>query len=254
MKELNPILYSLNDIDARYLAEPKRKKRPAALYIAAAAAAMTLLTGFTVRVLTSDTPGVNLGYENLFNYNLVDKKDLNILTREELREMGAIERGDFDHGIYTFLFQGVLPSEIFKLYNAAPVTLGNDNFTEEPCDVYVHGMFDTDNFEFGDLSFDYKLTYKTGAILDMCIGYSVDGYQPVLSIAIDRENQVAVNDVIELNDGSKCLILGVKNKGCDDIYGSAEFSYNGAMYSINTLDTTVGMVEVKQILADLGVL
>lgn len=256
MKELNPLVLALNDIDTRYIVEPKRKKRPIALTIAAAAAAMTLLTGFTVRILTSDDPGVNFNYENLFNYNIIDKKDLNILTKDELQEIGAIERGNFEYETYTFLFEDMLPSEILKLYNADPITLDNDNFTEEPSDVYVHGMFDNDSFEFKDLSFSYNLIHqKTGEKLDFTCTYSVDGYQISSNHSYDDQNQECTKEVIDLNDGSKCLVTEVSNKGYEGIYGRADFSYNGAVYFIDSIYSgKIDMDGMKQILADLGVL
>ncbi len=255
MKELNPLVLALNDIDTRYIVEPKRKKRPIVLMIAAAAAAMTLLTGFTVSILTADTPGVNVNYENLLSYNMIDKKDLNILTKDELREMGAIERGAYDHGIYTFYFQNVLPSEILKLYNADPITLMNGNFTEEPSDVYVHGMFDTDNFEFTNLAFSYRLTHKkTGETLDITSTFSINGCQPIVSRSFDPETQEFTKEIFELNDGSKCLVDEVRNKGYDGVYGHADFSYNGAVYWIDTYSGKADINTMKQILADLGVL
>lgn len=255
MNELNPLLYALNDIDTRYIIEPKKKKRPIALMIAAAAAAVTLLTGFTVRILTADTPGVNVDYENLFNFNTIDKKDLNILTKDELLEMGAIERGAYDHGIYTFYFPNVLPSDIFKLYNADPITLANDNFTEEPSDVYVHGMFDTDNFEFSDLRFSYDFTHKiTGKTLHCDCIFSIDDCQLVLSKNIDHDTQDYVKEIFDLNDGSKCLLEEVRNKGYDDVYSSADFSYNGTIYWIDAWRECMDMGEMRQVLSDLGVL
>lgn len=254
MNELNPLVLAMNDIDTRYIVEPKRRKRPIALMIAAAAAAVTLLTGSTVLILTSDTPGVNIDYEHQFYYNLIDKKDLNILTKDELLQMGVIERGAYDQGIYTFLFQNALPSNIFKLYNADPITLDNENFTEEPCDVYVHGMFDTETNQYNDLTFSYQLTHKkTGIKLNFDCVYSINGYNPVVSYSHSPENKY-VTKIIDLNDGSKCLLEEGRNEERSDVWSYADFSYNGTVYWIDSRFNNMDIEQMEQVLSDLGIL
>lgn len=255
MKELNPLVLALNEIDTHYIVEPKRRKRHIALMIAAAAAAMTLLTGFTVRIMTSDNAGVNINYENQFRYNITDNTDLNILTKSELLQLGAIERGDYDKGIYTFLFQNALPSNILKLYNAAPITLGNDNFTEEPCDIFVHaGVSDTETFRYVDITFSYQLTHKnTGIKLNFDCVCSINGYEPIVSHSHTSENKY-ITKIIDLNDGSKCLLDEGRNEERNDVWSYADFSYNGTVYWIDSNFNHMDIDQMEQVLSDLGVL
>ena len=257
MNKINPLFEAMNTIDNNIVSEAikEKRKRPKTLIIAAAVAAMTLLTGFTVRILTSDTPGVNVDYENLISFNVIDNKDLNILTKDELLEMGAIERGDYDRGIYTFLFQNALPSSIFKLYNAAPITLGNDNFTEEPCDILVHAsVSDTAAFQYTDLTFSYKLTHKaTGIKLGFDCIYSINGYDPIVSLSHTSENKYSTK-IFDLNDGSKCLIEEGRSEERSDVWSLAHFSYNGTVYSIDSNFNYMDINQMEQVLSDLGVL
>lgn len=248
MNKLNPLFEAVSNIDDNIASAAIKEKRrkPIALMIAAAALISTIALTSVMGAkshdsLTADTPGVNVDYVHLFNFNLVDKKDLNILTKDELREIGAIERGSFEQGIYTFLLENALPSDILKMYNADPITFGNDNFTEEPSDVYVHGMmFDPDNFEFKDLRFSYKLIHKkTNTKLAIDYLYSIDDFQLVWSTG-----KIDDYEVIVLNDGSKAMV---------NSYG-AIMSYNGAVIDVNSYHKEVGIDGMKQILADLGVL
>lgn len=257
MKELNPLMLALNNLDTRYIIEPKRKKKTALLITAvAAAAAMTMLTGFTVHVISGNDRGVYVNYDYQFDYKLTDKKDLNILSREELLGMGAVEIGDLKQDIYTFHFENALPSDVLKLYNADPVTLGNDKFTEFPSEVSVHGMLDGKDGEMTHLEFDYELIHKnTGERISLTCTYSISGYQPIVAHNVDKNGQKYSSEIIELNDGSECLVSEVRNKGYEGVYGGADLSYKGVCYLIDTIKSgKLDMDDMKQILSDLGTL
>lgn len=252
MNELNPLLYALNDIDTRYIIKPKKKKRPIVLMIAAAAAAVTLLTGYTVRTLKTGTRGVNIGNEHLFYHDIKLQNGLTIPTKDELLQMGADELGDYEKGIYAFAFSDVLPSNVFKIFNVEPITM-NDNFIEEPSDVWVSGFSNAGNdLEFVD--FDYDLTHKSsGKELRFETNYIID------EVGIPNQYYEFKEDmfeIIELSNGSEAMVAEthVETNVGDEVYAYANFSYNGAVYKISSFNSTMDMVEMKQVLADLGIL
>lgn len=261
MNELNPILDALNDIDTRYIIEPKRRKRPIALIIAAAAAALMLMTGFTV-VVASGSPGVNvrhirrtdhgpdLRYDHQFSYNITDKKDLNILTKDELLELGAVELGDLEKGFYVFDFDNVLPSDILKLYNAEPITFGNDNFTEKPDFFSIDASSLDKDDQYDYVNFSYSITHKkSGTVLGIGCYFSINGFDLTSTYESDETFD---KEIISLNDGSMCLLL---EQHMEDgySYSTAAFSYNGVIYSIGSMDH-MNKEQMKEALSDLGVL
>ena len=82
MNELNPLVLALNDIDTHYIVEPERKKRHIAPMIAVAAAAVTLLTGYTVHTLKTGTRGVNIDDEHQFYHDITLQNSLTIPTKD----------------------------------------------------------------------------------------------------------------------------------------------------------------------------
>lgn len=262
MNELNPILDALNDIDTRYIIEPKRRKRPIALIIAAAAAALMLMTGFTV-VVASGSPGVNvrhirrtdhgpdLRYDHQFSYNITDKKDINMPTKDELLKMGGVFDG-IENSIYSYYFEDALPSNILKLYNAELITLGNDNFIEQPCKIWVSSLGYNGIGQCEYLDFDYELTHKkSGVVLRFSCYVSINDFDPIVTHETDETFD---KEIIPLNDGSMCLILEQymeKNAGS---YSDADFSYDGIIYRVKSMSNNVDKEQMKEILSDLGVL
>ncbi len=239
MKELNPLVLALNDIDTRYIVEPKRRKRPIVLMIAAAAAAMTLLTGFTVRILTADTPGVNVNYENLFGYN-VTVREMRIPAPEEMYEFGAT--GGFDE-YQCCTYRGVgKPSELLKMFDAEPL-FNADNFTDEPTEYTVSA-----NLGHKEDGVETHFTYK---LVDKESGLNVEVFSvynnTVLasSQSTPDKNDSFRSEVITLNDGSKAYVCG------DYFYSSSEFSYHGA---IHTIFCNTGFEDMFRIMRNLGVL
>lgn len=262
MNELNPILDALNDIDARYIVKPKRVKHIKTIKYASAAAVACLVlssaavavaaspTGFNFRVITPpDTPGVNVDTDHQFSYTITDKKNLNILTKDELLKMGA-EVGD-ENSIYFACFEDALPSDILKLYNAEPITLGNDNFIEQPCKIFVSSL----GYYIGQcdcLEFYYRLTHKkSGVILRFSCIVSINDFDPIVT---HETNETFDKEIIPLNDGSMCLILEQHMEKPDSSYSTADFSYNGIIYMVKSAANNVDKELMKEVLADLGVL
>lgn len=269
MKELNPLVLALNDIDTRYIVKPKRVKHIKTIKYASAAAAACLVlssaavavaassTGFNFRVITpAETPGVNVEIDNhtdhQFSYNITDKKNVKVLTKDELLEMGAVEQGDVENGIYSFLFEDALPSDILKLYNAEPITLGNDNFTEQPGNVCISSL-GYNNGQCDYLNFDYELTHKkSGITLHFNCYVSIDGFDLTTTHETDEISKFNKETVI-LNDDTECLLLEQRMED-GDVSSTADFSYDGIIYIVNSLFNNMDMEQMKEVLADLGVL
>lgn len=253
MNDFNPIPDALNDIDTQYIIKPKRKKRLIALMIAAAAAAMMLMTGFTV-VLASGSPGVNVQIgrhtDHQFSYNITDKKGLNTPTKDELLKMGGVDDG-IENSMYSFYFEDALPSDILKLYNAEPITLGNDNFIEQPCKIFVNSLSYNDG-QCDYLDFNYQLTHKkSGVILRFSCYVSINDFDPIVTHETDETFD---KEIIPLNDGSMCLILEQHIEKTDGSYSKADFSYDGIIYRVISTANNVDKELMKEILSDLGVL
>lgn len=264
MNELNPILDALNDIDTRYIVKPKRVKHIKTIKYASAAAVACLVlssaavavaaspTGFNFRVITpAETPGVNVEIDNHFDhqffYNITDKKVLNILTKDELLKMGA-EVGS-EESIYSACFEEALPSDILKLYNAEPITLGNDNFIEQPCKIFISSLGYNDG-QCDNLNFDYELTHKkSGVILRFSCYVSIDEFD--LSVTHETD-ETFDKEIIPLNDGSMCLILEQHME--DSSHSTADFSYDGIIYQIHNMSYNMDKEQMKEVLSDLGVL
>lgn len=265
MNELNPILDALNDIDTRYIVKPKRVKHiKTTKYASAAAVACLALssaavavaaspTGFNFRVITPpETPGVNVEidhhFDHQFFYNITDKKVLNILTKDELLKMGA-EVGS-EESIYSACFEEALPSDILKLYNAEPITLGNDNFIEQPCKIFISSL----GYYIGQcdcLEFYYRLTHKkSGVILRFSCIVSINDFDPIVT---HETNETFDKEIIPLNDGSMCLLLEQRMED-GDVSSTADFSYNGIIYMVKSAAHNVDKELMKEILSDLGVL
>lgn len=251
MNKIDPLFKAMNSIDDNIVSHAirEKRKRPIALMIAAAAASVTLLTGYTVHTFKTGTRGVNVNNEHQFYHDIKLQNGLTIHTKDEMLEMGAVELdGSYEQGLYIFDFYDTLPSDVLKIFNAAPITI-NDNFIEEPPDVHVFGLSNGEN-DLENVEFRYKLTHKSSGItLEFKTNYIID------EVAIPNvyyEFKENMFEIIELSNSSEAMVA--EEHIGDNVYAYADFSYNGTIYRISSLFSNMDMDEMKQVLADLGVL
>lgn len=253
MNKIDPLFEAMSNIDDNIVSNAirEKRKRPIALMIAAAAAAVTLLTGYTVHTFKTGTRGVNVGDEHQFYHDIKLQNALTIPTKDELLQMGAVEKidGAYEDGFYGFDFNDTLPSDVFKIFNAAPFTI-NNNFIEEPSRVSVSGWSNKTGNDLGFVVFRYMLTHKSSGItLEFKTNYIID------EVAIPNvyyEFKEDMFEIIELSNGSEAMVA--EEHVGDNVYACADFSYNGTIYRISSLFSNMDMDEMKQVLADLGVL
>lgn len=224
MNELNPILDALNDIDTRYIVEPKRRKRTIALTVAAAAAAITLLVGFTGYNRTHHTVEYDKGSFEL-NVTLHDE----VIVPEEYKS--------YRYTLYTM--KDTTAEEMFEMFNVKPLI--------------------TDKFEFNPDYGDLGPAVSSGSVEFRCSLHNktVDRDLRLLSCYIFGEydttfSTVSLNGakdykIVDLNDGSRAVISNNESSI------SATFAYDGVKYDWHMYDGGT-MEEMEQVLADLGVL
>ncbi len=249
----------MNDIDDNIASNAikQKRKRPIALrVIAAAAAAVLLLTGFQAlkrykHPYESGANGVFIWNVHQFSYNITEKKDLNIPTKDELLESGFIDKDDAEDDDYWFLFEDALPSDVLKLYNFKTITLGNDNFIEQPGEVCAGSMLQDSKGRIDGMYFRYLLTHKkTGVTLCFSCEVYIKKFDMTHRYTDHRPDD---RELIFLNDDSMCLLL--EHRHNEDLVNSiADFSYDGVIYRIDTPYLNVDKERMKEVLFDLGVL
>ncbi len=234
MNKINPLLEAINDIDDSFIANAaKPRKRPIALIIAAATAAVLALAGFTAAFRS----GVRINGRDTFDYNLT-VQEMTIPEKEELTALGAV---DTQKSEYSFDWE-TLPSELWDTFGISP--LMNENFTEEKCGTSV--WVDYTNGVPISTDIDYELTdSKRGLTVKV-------GIYCLLKEAALRSNYEADNtETITLKDGSKALICEDYLGGYEKYKAYAAFSYGGIAYTLSAWTDKQGM---KDILSDFGVL
>lgn len=222
MNELNPLVLALNDIDTRYIVEPKRRKRPIALMIAAAAAAITMVVGFTGYIQSHHSVEYDSGSFEL-NVTLHDE----VIVPEEYKS--------YRYTLYTM--EDTTAEEMFKMFNVKPLITDKFEYTEGD-----HGPA----VSTGDVTFRCSLYNKTiNRELRYYAKYIFDNYDVTFSSA----DFAGAKDykVVKLNDGSRAVIAD------SEIVISARFAYDGVIYDLNMLDGGT-MEQMEQVLADLGIL
>lgn len=252
MNKVNPLFEAMSNIDDNIVSNAirEKRKRPIALMIAATAAAVTLLTGYTVYTLKTGTRGVNVDDEHLFYHDIKLQNGLTIPTKDEMLQMGAVELdGSYEQGLYSFDFYDTLPSDVFKIFNVAPITI-NDNFIEEPSQIHIFGWSKSAGNDLRNVEFSYDLTSKSSGIkLRFRTNFIID------EVGIPNEYYELKEDmfeIIELSNGSEAMVA--EEHVGDNVYAYADFSYNGAIYRISSFFSNMDMDEMKQVLADLGIL
>ena len=222
MNKINPLFEAMNTIDNNIVSDVirEKRKRPIALIIVAAAA-ISLLVGFTA-----------LGNTNhLFTTNNGERLYFNVYRNE----LTVPEEYFSEDKFLKVVKESKLPTELFEEFGAA--ILMNDNFSEKNgVSVYV---------ERNTVSFGYYLHDKN-INTDFAVGVFIltgDDYPVSGRFGFDEEHEY-----VKLNDGSDCYV------------GESVmmFAYNGIEYNFNLKDNSNDCPEnieiFKQVLADLGVL
>lgn len=237
MNKINPLLEAINDIDDSFIsnaAEPR--KRPIALIIAAATAAVLALAGFTAAFRS----GVRINGNDAFDYDLT-VQEMTIPEKEELTALGAV---DSHKSEYSFDWE-TLPSELWDTFGISP--LMNGNFTEEKCGTGVWVSFT--NGDPASADFDYELTdIKRGLTVKVGI-YCLLKEGAGLRSNYEEDNAEIVT--VTLKDGSKALIYDDYLGGYEKYKAYADFSYGGIVYKLSAWTDKQGMTDI---LTDFGVL
>lgn len=250
MTKLNPLIEAMSDIDDALVEKAqgaaKKPMRLKVLVIAAAAAAISVLVGFTVATRHGE---FSIGNKPAFEYNL-SKFDITIPDEYKPCEENIYNYfGKVDVGV----------EELFEMFNA-PLLI-NDNFSTEVDKEHVEKwtyknhntgeeyeisfepwieVFNSNvefNYYLYDKNLERNVLFEALYLTEQCgeeyqvrsgVSGKIDGYE-----------------IITLNDGSKCFVHS----------SGADFAYNGVRYEMYTLNPDEPSIELtKQILSDLGVL
>lgn len=223
MNKINPLFEAVSNIDDNIVSNAikEKRKRPIALMIAAAAAAMTLLVGFTVYNRSHHTLDYDKGSFEL-NVTLHDE----VIIPEEYKS--------YRYTLYTM--EDTTAEEMFKMFNAKPLITDKFEYTEGD-----HGPA----VSTGSVTFRCSLYNKTvNRDLSMYAEYIFDNYDVTFSTTkVGNANDYKV---VQLNDGSRAVISE------SEIVTLATFAYDGVKYDWYMFDGGT-MEEMEQVLVDLGI-
>ena len=240
--KINPILDAMSEIDDNIVTNTKKRRKHPLFIAAVTAAALAVIMGCAV--IYEYNSGVKLDGKPAFDYNFTVKEEANVLTHEELLDMGASYNEE--NGRYTL---HALPSEVFQKYNISP--LMNENFSETESEIKV----------------DYFTNKKEPIHRQIAIGYSLIDNTSGLTVQMRVRCRLveetsfssdylefgdAEYELVDLNDGSKALIYGNYSKLWDanDCHGT--FSYDGMVYDFRIIGKD--LENAKSFLARLGVM
>lgn len=242
MNNINTILDAVGELDNTVLenAFKPRKKKPVALIVIAAAAALSLLVGFTTVIRN----GMFFEDQQQMSFNYYPQAQAHILTEEELIALGAVKEGSGSFKL------SILPSELFELYNAAPL-MNSEFFGEEHEVVLVNSLPIQTIIE-------YTLTDKeSGKRLGIHMQLKQTGegsFTPSYGIigSGEVEDIFSHYETIVLADGSEGFVADRYLNGLNRYTSEAVFCYNGIGYQIQAQDDT-DINEMKLMLKKLGV-
>lgn len=262
MNDINTILEAVGELDNTVLenAFDMKRKKHIMLTTIAAAAAFSLLVGFTTAVRNH----AEFNGKPIFDYNLKYFADVKIPPFEEMEAMGAY-RYDEHVGLseaeigYSY-FIDAAPSEVIKKYGIEPLI--NDNFSE-----YVDAN-DPRRNRWGDFPrMQVTIVSVDRADLPSCIyfDYWLTDKQSGLPVHFMADCYInSTEPIIHRFSGSTddCELVALKNEetafiqhgfiaetGAYEVYST--FTYNGIVYNIDAATDIGGM---KHILADLGII
>ena len=239
MTKINPILDAMSEIDDNIITNTKKRKKRPLFIVAVAAAALMVIMG--CKVVYDYSSSVKINGEPAFELDYHVQENLNLLTHEELLEMGA-EQHSLNASAGSYYKIEALPSEVFAAYNLTPLI--NDNFIEQDSPVWIDYIWLTKPEDLRQLRITYSLTDKDSGI----------DVKLLMNCAVTDETNTSEwfgeSDsltVLELNNGTKAMLKDFEDGGWHGI-----FSYNGIVYNINSGD--IELDDMKQILTNLGVL
>lgn len=238
MSNINSVLEAVDSLDDAVLErvfKPRRKKR-IALTVIAAAAALSLMVGFTAVVRS----GVYFENERQIGFNYYAQEDARVLGAHDLEALGGISDG---HLGYTF---DLRPSILFELYNISPL-MNEENFDEAAgASVISSGAAGT--------IIDYSLIDKAnGETVDITLHFTHNGegsFAPNYTI-IGGGDIFNHYEKITLSDGSEGFAADRYRNGFDNYTARAAFCKDGMGYELSVKDADIA--EMKEILEKLGV-
>ncbi len=233
--KINPIFTAMSGIDDNIISEsvkPRKNRVKLTIMISAAAAALALVTGASANWFMKDK--ILVDEKPAFELNL-KVTDVNEISDEELNRWGAVLG---DNGIWS---KTALPGEVFGKFGVSP--LMTDKFEEQQSEILID--IDESSLQLKTCKF---LNTSTGKIINYSVLIQTDEKFGLTS-GINSEYSP---EVITLNNGEKALLYKFYSKlsGGDNVL--ARFT-NGGMYYELKVDNS-SFDEMKQILADLGIL
>lgn len=241
MNTTNSIFEALDELNENYAAEAvtisrKNLKKPLKIaIIAAAAAVVALMVGFTTAVVKGQH---NVGFtkgDSMEYFFELDLTPQNFIIPDEY--MSKLDMG--------FLYQGYSDKHLGELmseFNLSPLISDNFEETDQRTKVNINRYNEQDQ----ELEFVYTLYDKN---LSMEISFLARYYLDPENLTSDTHIEFPAGEsteIITLNNDSSCLVTE----------SMAIFSYNGVRYELYLPndETMFGIDTVKQVLADLGVL
>lgn len=263
-----PILEAVGELDNEILESTfnSKRKKPFLLVAIAAAAALSLLVGFTAAVRHHS----EINGEPMIDLNIKIHDDYVIPPLEEMIELGAENIVVYDEdgirkpGDYDYSIANISPSTVIEKYGFKSFI--NEHFTEN-VSLYDLPREIVDREDIEEVLMTFKLypmyvgVYENGihtnfwlidnesalpvfVINNHYIG-ELDG--PIISQHTEHAEEY---EIIELNDGNKALIkMSAFLTGEDHLSAMAEFSYDGDYYM---LVSPVDINGMKRIMANFG--
>lgn len=265
---INAILEAVGELDNSVLENvfKQKRKKPMALIVVAAAAAVSLLVGFTVAYKNI----VKVNGEDLFEYKVKIHDEVTLPSIEELTELGATDINEHAPGTYDYRISGIDPRDLIQKYNLT--LLGNENFSRADLGNYSTPDYEAD---------EYRRLWLSRTSVTVADDYHADGmygsYVGFIYWLVDDRMNIPVNfrtfcvtdkynasfaqsftstkpdgsdvEVVDLNNNEKALISQTDYDD-GDITSLATFTYDGVVYYVHARTDINGM---KQIFSDLGI-
>lgn len=266
---INAIMEAVGELDNAILenAFKQRKKKPIALVVIAAAAALSLLVGFSAVYRNN----VVVNGKSVFDYNITIHDEVTPPSTEELTEMGASILYQ-EKSIYEYVMEDIDPRDHVQKYN---ITLLGNNNNFSRADNKGYSTPDRDAEEYSRLFLsrtsvqvaeDYHENGMYGSYvrfiywladdrLDIPVYFRVVCYTDSYNASVARDfisTRPDGSDIvyIDLNNNEKAVIHQ-SDYGDESVTSHATFTYDGMIYNIAAYTDIEGM---KHIFSDLGII